>query len=93
MNIIQGKTEEQYIQGGIKKIKKRNYQIKMVWNKIGFVIFIYFLAMLLPKLHANIAKFDEVWRERAEKAEKAAIDAYEPNPEVLTRNFNEQVTK
>ena len=65
----------------------------MVWNSIGFVFFISFLAMLLPKLYANSAKFDEVWHERAVKAEKAARDAYEPNPEVVTKNFNEQVTK
>lgn len=48
-------------------------------------------VMIFPTLNANIANFDEVWQKRAEEAKKAAYEAYQPHPEEVTNNFNQQV--
>lgn len=50
-------------------------------------------VMIFPTLKANIADFDEVWQKRAQEAKKAAIEAYQPHPEEVTSNFNQQVHK
>ncbi|KAL9682540.1 hypothetical protein QQ045_014341 [Rhodiola kirilowii] len=50
-----------------------------------------FLAVMLPRLDANIGEFDEVWKQRAVQAHNASKEAYEPNPEAVTNNFNKYV--
>lgn len=50
-----------------------------------------FLAVMVPVLRANIADFDEVWQKRAEEAKKAAMDAYEPDPDKVAEDFNQRV--
>ncbi|KAI6677161.1 hypothetical protein NL676_037957 [Syzygium grande] len=50
-----------------------------------------FLAVMVPVLRANIADFDEVWQKRAEEAKKAAMEAYEPDPDKVAEDFNQRV--
>ncbi|KAM1112159.1 hypothetical protein PS2_044633 [Malus domestica] len=67
-------------------------------SKLNLVLFMISFCMLVPSLKAetandtlNIANFDAVWQERAMKAQKAALKAYQPNPEQVTEDFNESV--
>ncbi|PKI63212.1 hypothetical protein CRG98_016397 [Punica granatum] len=56
-------------------------------------LFCFALAVLIPVLRANIAEFDEVWQKRAEQAKKGFLEAYHPNPEEVTVEFNKHVTR
>lgn len=60
--------------------------------KLGLLIFCTLLA-IFPTLNAHIADFDEVWQRREEEAKKAAVKAYQQNPEEVTDHFNDQVHK
>lgn len=62
-------------------------------NGKTFVCFFFFLslALILPTLHAKIAKFDDFLKERADEAKKAAESAYNPHPEEIANSFNKQV--
>ncbi|XP_057953943.1 pectate lyase [Malania oleifera] len=55
------------------------------------LIFFFSLAVLVPILQADIGELDEVWQQRAEAAKQAALNAYHPNPEQVTRQFNSYV--
>ncbi|KAF8010848.1 hypothetical protein BT93_J1482 [Corymbia citriodora subsp. variegata] len=59
---------------------------------VGFV-FALSLAALVPSLEAHIGEFDDYWQKRAEKAQKAALEAYSPDPENVTSHFNLRVHK
>ncbi|PON95893.1 Pectate lyase [Trema orientale] len=61
-------------------------------TKLGLLFFISFV-ILIPSRLANIAEFDESWQQRAEEAQKAALEAYDPNPEEVTENLNFEVSK
>lgn len=64
----------------------------MVSTKLNLVFLVAF-ALVIPTLLADIGVFDEVWQQRAEEARQAALEAYTPNPEEVTENFNAQVTE
>lgn len=64
----------------------------MSGTKLGLIFFISFVV-LIPSRLANIAEFDESWQQRAEEAQKAALEAYDPNPEEVTDNLNYEVSK
>ncbi|KAL9375216.1 hypothetical protein Peur_032095 [Populus x canadensis] len=49
--------------------------------------------MQTSTLKAGIANFDEYWKKRAEEAKEASREAYEPNPEKVTKHFNDEVHK
>ncbi|GAV63758.1 Pec_lyase_C domain-containing protein/Pec_lyase_N domain-containing protein [Cephalotus follicularis] len=57
------------------------------------LLFIFFLslAVIVPTLRAHIAEYDEYWKQRAAEAHQAAEEAYNPNPEKMTDEFNSQV--
>lgn len=57
------------------------------------LIFLVYFAVLIPSLQANISEFDNFWQQRAEEAKKAALKAYEPNPEKITEQLNSKVYK
>jgi pectate lyase len=57
------------------------------------LLFVVTFFVIVPTLRAHIADFDEVWQKRAEEAKKAAMDAYNPNPEKVAENFNKRVHK
>ncbi|EOY03379.1 hypothetical protein QUC31_017754 [Theobroma cacao] len=57
------------------------------------LVFLFSFAALIPSLWADIAEFDEVWKQRAEQAWKNALEAYEPMPENVTSNLNYNVNK
>ncbi|KAK6922062.1 Pectate lyase, N-terminal, partial [Dillenia turbinata] len=52
-----------------------------------------FFLLLFILVQANIGQFDEYWMRRAEKAWKAAMKAFNPNPEEATFRFNAHVAK
>jgi pectate lyase len=58
-----------------------------------FFFFFFAFAMMISTLRAHIGEFDEVWQQRAKEAEKAALEAYHPDPENVTRQFNIRVAK
>ncbi|KAF3444755.1 hypothetical protein FNV43_RR14448 [Rhamnella rubrinervis] len=57
------------------------------------LVFLVAFALVIPTLLADIGLFDEVWKKRAEEARQVALDAFTPDPEEVTENFNAQVTK
>uniref|UniRef100_A0A2N9FAB7 Pectate lyase n=1 Tax=Fagus sylvatica TaxID=28930 RepID=A0A2N9FAB7_FAGSY len=64
----------------------------MVSTKLGLIFCVSF-AVLIPSLWANIAEFDDYWQQRADKAKKAALEAYHPNPEEVTEQINTHVNE
>lgn len=66
---------------------------KMEAYKFSSLLLLSFLAfaVLAPAIRAHIGEFDEVWQKRAEQAQKAALDAYHPNPEEVANQFNKNV--
>lgn len=59
-------------------------------SHVGCFLFILSLAVVVQ---ANIGEFDEYWQKRAVKAQKDALDAYDPYPEAVTNSFNAKVDK
>ncbi|KAL9337783.1 hypothetical protein Peur_069552 [Populus x canadensis] len=60
----------------------------------NYMLLVFFaLAMQTSTLKAGIANFDEYWKKRAEEAKEASREAYEPNPEKVTKHFNDEVHK
>ncbi|KAH1063212.1 hypothetical protein J1N35_028199 [Gossypium stocksii] len=57
------------------------------------VVFLFSFFTLIPKLWANIAEFDDFWKQREEEAWKIALTAYEPSPENVTSHLNYHVNK
>lgn len=51
------------------------------------------LAVLAPSLRAHEPNFeiDDYWRQRAEEAQNAALEAYHPNPEEVADGLNYHV--
>lgn len=62
-------------------------------NKFSLVFLCVFYLAIFPILRANIAHFDEVWQQRSLEATKAAHEAYKPNPEKVTADFNKHVRR
>lgn len=59
---------------------------------VGFILALS-LAVLVPSLEAHIKEFDEYWQKRAEEASLAALEAFNPEPENVTAQFNANVNK
>ena len=57
------------------------------------LVFVFSLITLIPTLWANIAEFDEFWKQREEEAWRKTLAAYEPSPENVTSNLNYNVNK
>ncbi|KAB2032925.1 hypothetical protein ES319_D05G412500v1 [Gossypium barbadense] len=57
------------------------------------VVFLCSFFTLIPKLWANIAEFDDFWKQREDEAWKIALTAYEPSPENVTSHLNYHVNK
>nr|KJB62835.1 hypothetical protein B456_009G439500 [Gossypium raimondii] len=57
------------------------------------VVFLFSFFTLIPKLWANIAEFDDFWKQREEEAWKIALTAYERCPENVTSHLNYHVNK
>ena len=62
-------------------------------NKLRLLFFCVFFLDVFPTLKANIAQFDQVWQKRSLDAKKAARQAFKPNPEEVTTDFNKHVNK
>uniref|UniRef100_A0A7N0UZ31 Pectate lyase n=1 Tax=Kalanchoe fedtschenkoi TaxID=63787 RepID=A0A7N0UZ31_KALFE len=63
----------------------------MANNKLGLVLLL--LGAMAVMARANIAEFDDYWRERESTARKLAEEAYHPEPEEVTDEINLHVTK
>ena len=60
----------------------------------NYMLLVFFaLAMQTSTPKAGIANFDEYWKKRAEEANEASREAYEPNPEKVAEHFNDEVHK
>ena len=59
----------------------------------AFICCCFFLsfALIVPTLHAKIAKLDNFLKQRADEAKQAAEKAYNPHPEEVANSFNKQV--
>ncbi|KAM3706646.1 hypothetical protein ACB098_03G165100 [Castanea mollissima] len=63
-------------------------------NKNCFLLFFFVsFVVIIPTLHANIAEYDDYWKQRAAQAEKDNHEAYNPDPEEVTNSFNTHVNK
>ncbi|GMY26063.1 putative pectate lyase p59 [Fagus crenata] len=62
-------------------------------KNVVLLLFFVSFAVIIPTLHAHIAEFDDYWKLRAEQARKDALEAYNPQPEEITSNFNYHVNK
>ncbi|MED6181602.1 hypothetical protein PIB30_020868 [Stylosanthes scabra] len=51
------------------------------------------LLCVFPTLNANIGEFDKIWLKRSIEAKKNAHNAFKKNPEAVTADFNQHVTK
>lgn len=62
-------------------------------HKLWFLFFSFVLAiaLALPKTQANIADFDEYLQKKAAESYEESLNAFNPNPEELTDEFNQQV--
>ncbi|KAG5536696.1 hypothetical protein RHGRI_024201 [Rhododendron griersonianum] len=56
-------------------------------------LFLVLVFVTVSTIEAHIVDFDEVWKQRAEEAKKAARRAYHPNPLKVTDHFNKHVHK
>ncbi|KAL4311938.1 hypothetical protein GQ457_01G016590 [Hibiscus cannabinus] len=56
-------------------------------------VLLFSFATLIPRLWADIAEFDDFWKQREEEAWKLALAAYEPLPENITNHLNYNVNK
>lgn len=62
----------------------------MVGVNSKFIVF-YFLAFSVFYVNAHIAEFDEYWKHKADQAQKNSLDAYDPHPELVTEQLNDDV--
>lgn len=62
-------------------------------TKLRLLFFFVLYLVAFPTLRANIAQFDQVWQERSQHAKSAALQAYRPNPEQVTVDFNKHVNE
>lgn len=57
-------------------------------------VYVGFTMACATSVDMNLTKHDEmVWKARAEKAKKANINAYDPNPHHVTNQLNSNVHK
>ncbi|PIN25335.1 Pectate lyase [Handroanthus impetiginosus] len=68
-------------------LSKQNVSIFM------FLCIFLILVALLPKSCAAIAKYDEYLQKRAQESFEESLNAFDPNPEDLADELNEQVTE
>lgn len=51
------------------------------------------LSLLATTAFADIGDFDDYWKARAAAAEKAAADAYDPDPETVANSVNAEIAQ
>jgi pectate lyase len=62
----------------------------MAATRLSLILLVSF-AVIVPSLRAHIAEFDKFWQQKSEEAKKAALVAYQPNPEEITEQLNSRV--
>lgn len=53
--------------------------------------FFFVLVFAVYAANANIAEFDDYWKSRADEAQKNALEAFNPHPEEVTQQLNDDV--
>ncbi|KAE8668587.1 putative pectate lyase 3 [Hibiscus syriacus] len=54
---------------------------------------LFLLCLSFVGIHAHIAVYDDYWRERESQAKENLEKAYNPNPENVTKHFNDHVAR
>ncbi|KAL4352280.1 hypothetical protein GQ457_06G033710 [Hibiscus cannabinus] len=66
----------------------------MKTDGIKLVLFLSLFATLIPTLWGGYnAEFDEYWKQRAQRAWKKTLAAYDPSPENVTKKLNQHVNR
>lgn len=60
-------------------------------KKMSIFVFFFSFSLIVPSMHAGIAKLDDFLIARADKAKETAEKSYDPHPEEITDNMNKQV--
>ncbi|MBA0829431.1 hypothetical protein Goarm_014039 [Gossypium armourianum] len=55
------------------------------------LVFLFSFSTLISRLWANVAEFDDFWKQHEMQARKLALKAYEPSPENITNQLNYNV--
>ncbi|GMI87354.1 hypothetical protein like AT1G14420 [Hibiscus trionum] len=65
------------------------------WENQSFslILLCFSFAVIIPRLRAHIADYDDYWRERELQAKENLEKEYNPNPEEVTKHFNEHVAR
>lgn len=53
--------------------------------------FVFLVLAFAVYVNAHIAEFDDYWKSRADEAQKIAHDAFNPHPEEVTEQINDDV--
>lgn len=67
---------------GIKMMGRYKFKILMVLVSV---------AVMIPTLKAGIAEFDDFLLQQADKAKRASLKAFDPNPMNVTDHLNHHV--
>ncbi|KAK8568757.1 hypothetical protein V6N13_106647 [Hibiscus sabdariffa] len=62
-------------------------------QSFSLFLFCLFFVVKIPRLQAHIAEYDDYWRERELQAKENLEKAYNPNPEDVTKHFNDHVVR
>ena len=57
------------------------------------LLFVVMFMVVVPTIRAHIAEYDEYWKAREKEAKTVAIDAFDPSPEDVNDDFNNNVEK
>lgn len=60
-------------------------------STIFFSFFLFYFAVIIPTINGRYVELDDFLKQRADNAFQAALSAYNPDPESITENFNEEV--
>nr|KJB33634.1 hypothetical protein B456_006G037300 [Gossypium raimondii] len=57
------------------------------------LVFLFSFSTLISRLWANVAEFDDFWKQHEMEARKLVLKAYQPSPENITNQLNYNVNK
>lgn len=74
---------------------QKQYIMAEVNKNVLLLVFVVSFVVIMPTLHANedFVALDAYWKQRAEQAQKASLEAYDPHPEEITSDLNFRVDK
>ncbi|KAL2546879.1 putative pectate lyase 3 [Forsythia ovata] len=66
-------------------------EMNIIHNLLPLLFFVLASVLKFTNCYGDIAEYDEYFQKRAKDALEDSINAYNPNPEEITEQFNEQV--